>query len=102
MHSIMIYSIHYVSHVISISIQMMSDEFEDFTHHQQVALDLRIKNATYSEAKNFYYEPLSSSTSKNNCKNNIILQKIELENKSRLPRNTGWKENGIVGMKGAP
>lgn len=65
-------------HVISISIQMMSDEFEDFTHHQQVALDLRIKNATYSEGKNFYYEPLSSSTSKNNSKNNnnnIISQK---------------------------
>ena len=45
---------------------MMNDEFEDFTHHQQVAPDLRTKNATYSEGKNFYFEPLSSSTSKIN------------------------------------
>ena len=84
---------------------MTNVEFEDFTH-QQVALDLRTKNATYSEGKNFYYEPLSSSTSKinsnNNNNNNKMSQKNELENKSRLPRNTGWKENGIVGMKGAP
>ena len=88
---------------------MTNVEFEDFTHHQQVALDLRTKNATYSEGKKFYYEPLSSSTSKinsnnnnNNNNNNKMSQKNELENKSRLPRNTGWKENGIVGMKGAP
>lgn len=82
---------------------MMNDEFEDFTHHQQVAPDLRRKNATYSK-ENFYFEPLSSSTPKINKQQQQqqrnLNKKDELENKFRLHSNTEWKEYGMVSIKG--